>query len=190
MTENLDILKRLERLEQAVFGSVIKEAELNNFQEDFFSLCNEIKQLMEPILLQLDKSDWLVFQAVIPKNPNVSSGQFQATSLHALLKDENDEKIARLCSVLSSKQRLSILRLLIDDNLSSGELVKLTGMPGGHLHHHLKDLLRIDLLEKDENGKYQVTVVGINVYMTIASIYRRLSYNNREQFWLGLQDIK
>lgn len=190
MPEQLDILQRLTRLEQAVFGNQLSKANLSNLQEDFFSLAEKIKQFISPMLSDLDDDDWLVFQIVLPKNKKINSGRFQTTSLQMLLKEEHNEKIAQLCSVLSSKQRLNILKLLIQDSLSSGELVKLTGMPGGHLHHHLKDLLKIDLLKKDEDNRYEVTERGISVYLTIASIYRQLSYDDRELFWQSLQDIK
>lgn len=128
-----------------------------------------------------------MFQAIIPDENHPTDAHL--TSFKTLYGEESDEDIAKLCSALSSKQRIMILKNLSNNKLSSGELATLTGMTGGHLHHHIRDLLSLGLIIKEDSGKYTATNFGINAYITAASLHRRLSYDNRENFRANLYNL-
>lgn len=186
MNEN-EILKRLEKLEAAVFGEKHDKPEIINTEINFEEVCKEIIKLLTPLKAEFSKDDLLMFQAVIEDEKHTTDAHL--TSFKTLYEEESDEDIATLCSALSSKQRIVILKNLWKNKLSSGELAALTGMTGGHLHHHLKDLLTLGLIIKEDSGKYAATSFGINAYVTAASLHRRLSYDNRENFKANLYNL-
>ena len=180
-----DILKRLKNLEEAVFGKT--KGEKINKNDTFIEISTKIIKLLNPLRANFNEDDTLTFEAIIPDENETAYAHL--TSFKTLFNEENDEDIAKLCSALSSKQRIIILKNLWKNKLSSGELAVLTGMTGGHLHHHLKDLLSLGLIVKEDSGKYTATNSGVNAYITAASLHRRLSYDNRENFKINLNNL-
>lgn len=180
-----DILKRLERLEKAVFPQNTKNQ--NEIKNEFTDALNKIEKILEPLKLKYSLDDWIMFEAIIPDEEHGVNAHL--TSFKTLCSEENDEDIAKLCSALASKQRILILKQLSQNKLASSELTAVTGMTGGHLHHHIRDLLSLGLIEKEASGKYSATTFGINAYITAASLYRRLSYDNRESFKENLHNL-
>ena len=138
---------------------------------------------------QMNPHDAWIVQAVFPPGENIQlkghppvlqdEASFHVTRLETLACEERDEDVARLCNALSSRQRVGIMRLLCSRALSSGELVEMTGMAGGHLHHHLRDLLALDLLTKDSDGRYVSTAEGLQTYLTVSALQRRTSMGSR-----------
>jgi len=174
-----ELLQRIEKLEKAVFGieGIGEREETSNIEKDFSSFIGELNEKLQNLKEHFEKDDSIIFQAVL--NNNKSSAGYQITSLFTLEKEEKDEDIAAICNVFSSNQRISILRHLTKGELSSGELVEKTKMAGGHLHHHLRELQSKKVIYKNENGKYRATDYGLNVYLTIAALNRRITYHER-----------
>lgn len=174
-----DLIKRIEKLENVVFGEKsMEEQEKNlNLKGNFDYIINDVNERLKSLKGNFKEEDSIIFQAVF-NNKDVY-GHYQLTSLFTLDEEEPDEDIELLCNVLASKQRIAILRHLTKNEYSSGELVELTKMAGGHLHHHLKELLLNKFIYKNENGKYVATNNGLNVYLTIAALNRRLKYAYR-----------
>lgn len=180
MEDIKEILERLEKLEKIVFGQSYENNENNKkLETDFSNVVNDINNRLECLRDNFDGNDSFVFQAVF-HNEN-KDREYHLTSLKTVENDEKDDDIESLCNVLASKQRICILRYLARIEYTSGELVELTNMAGGHLHHHLKELLLNKFIFKTENGKYKATRQGINVYLTIAALNRRLKYDEREK---------
>lgn len=179
MEDIKEILKRLEKLESIVYGQDYekKEKKTSTLEEAFSDVVNDINNTLEGIRNNFEEDDSFIFQAVFHNETNTK--EYQLTSLKTLEKEEKDDDIEALCNVLASKQRICILRSLTKDEYSSGELVELTKMAGGHLHHHLKELLLNKFIFKTESGKYKATRQGLNVYLTIAALNRRLKYDER-----------
>lgn len=175
--DNEEILKRIKRLEDAVFGKTSTEIQGG---------LRDILDKLLPLKNNFQSEDIVVFEAVIGNKKYPSS--VHLTNFKTLFEEENDEDIAKLCSALASKQRILILKNLVLGRLTSGELSELTGMTGGHLHHHIKDLLNLGFIEKDASFKYYATEFGVNAYVTAASMHRRLSYDNREGFKSALNN--
>lgn len=182
--ENINnIIKRIDKLEEAVFNKKtnvitnIKTSSSNDFEYLFKETIKEFDTKLLNIKSNFKKEDSIIFQATICNNEK--HGNYHLTSLFTLDEEEPDEELELLCNVLSSKQRISILRNLTKNKYSSGELVKITNMAGGHLHHHLKELLNKNFICKTEKGKYTATNLGINVYLTISALNRRINYSDR-----------
>lgn len=177
-----DLIKRIEKLEKAVFGETIR-----NTDDEFADTLIKIEKILEPLKCSCSLDDWIMLQAIVSsKNCSKSA---HLTSFKTLYAEESDEDIAKLCSALASKQRILILKELSIKKLTSGELTEITGMAGGHLHHHVRDLLSLGLIEKEASGKYTATDFGLNAYITAASLHRRLSYDNRENFKENLYNL-
>lgn len=180
-----DIIKRIEKLEKAVFGEVTKNEE--DIDNEFTDILIKIEKVLEPLKSKCSLDDWIMLQAIVPSKK--CSKNAHLTSFKTLYAEESDEDIAKLCSALASKQRILILKELSMRKLTSGELTAITGMTGGHLHHHVRDLLSLGLIEKEVSGKYAATTSGLNAYITAASLHRRLSYDNRENFKENLYNL-
>lgn len=174
-----NLIKRIEKLENTVFGEkfIEQNGEAPTLQSNFNNIIKDINERFESLKGNFNEEDSIIFQAVF--NNKDAYGHYQLTSLFTVDEEESDEQIEALCNVLASKQRIAILRHLTKNEYSSGELVELTKMAGGHLHHHLKELLINKFIYKNENGKYVATNHGLNVYLTIAALNRRLRYAHR-----------
>lgn len=172
------LLNRIEKLEQTVFGEKILSTTATTVTNNNLQLT----ELMSVLLAEANKlkqffsqNDTIIMQTIINEQPSKSS--IQVTSFSTLYEEENDNDLAAICNVLSSKQRLVIIRILAKQDLSSGELMKAANMAGGHLHHHLKDLQNKGFVVKQDNGKYAATDFGLNAYLTVASLNRKQRYN-------------
>ncbi|MDT8719682.1 ArsR family transcriptional regulator [Clostridium sp. 19966] len=174
-----DLIKRIEKLESAVFGknAIEKQGTVLPLSDNFNNIVKEVNENLKSLKVHFKDEDSIIFQSVFHNKD--AANDYQLTSLFVLDEEEPDEEIEALCNVLSSKQRICILRYLTRNQYSSGELVELTKMAGGHLHHHLKELLLNKFICKNENGKYTATNQGLNVYLTIAALNRRLKYDDR-----------
>ncbi|UVI29985.1 ATP-binding protein [Paenibacillus spongiae] len=63
------------------------------------------------------------------------------------------EKAAKVVGALGHKQRLDIIRTILQEPMSGAELVERLNMgTTGQLYHHLKALLGADLLQQDDRG--------------------------------------
>lgn len=177
---NIDeLLQRIEKLENAVFKKdcIENNDKISNLDTDFKDIVGDINERLQIFKTHFEENDSIIFQAVLHDKDN--AGNYNLTSLFTVDKEEDDEAIEGLCKVLASKQRICILRHLSKNQYSSGELVEITQMAGGHLHHHLKELLFHKFIFTTDNGKYAATRLGIDTYLTIAALNRNLTYDYR-----------
>lgn len=79
-------------------------------------------------------------------------------------------KIARLMGSFSSENRVRIMQSLLKGIKTSSELSKETGLEGGQLYHHLKELMMAGYVQAVERGKYALTSNGCIVIRTIACL--------------------
>ena len=93
--------------------------------------------------------------------------------------------IERMLSPLAHEARIGIMQQLYAEGRASSELTELTGMKGGNLHYHLKELIYAGYVQQRE-GKYSLTQLGAQILITVASI---ASQNVRDQGEEGLQVI-
>ncbi len=67
----------------------------------------------------------------------------------------NSEKVAKVLAALGNKQRLDILRTVLNEPLTGAELVDRLNMgTTGQLYHHLKALIGANLLVQEPGGRY------------------------------------
>ena len=130
-------------------------------------------ELKEWIGAQMPEDTYLVLAAVGSLDGEAIDA-FQLSGLASLQGEDLDEQVASLCSALSSRQRVAILRLLSHAPQTSGELATATGMAGGHLHHHIRELTGLKLVYKDDEGMYRISQKGVWAYMMSTALYRYL----------------
>lgn len=178
--------ERLKRLEKAVFGKGASDALVAKFNsreaistDEKITILSQTAKALRPLSKALARGDKLILQTVVMPETEYPV-YMQISQLTTLMEEEDDDSVARLCGVLSSRQRIAILRQLVEKPLSSGELADSTGMAGGHLHHHLRELLHLGLLRKTDIGHYVTTNIGVNVYLTVAALHRSLFYSDRQ----------
>ena len=65
------------------------------------------------------------------------------------------------------------MQALFQAPLSSAALTKATGLKGGNLHHHLKELIYSSYVraeEREQERRYILTNLGIHLLMTFAML--------------------
>lgn len=82
------------------------------------------------------------------------------------------EEIDAIASAFSSPQRIAICAELLKGKSTSSELEKNSGLTGGQLYHHLKDLLNAHIVVQDSRGVYRLTTLGLREYMCMAVLAR------------------
>lgn len=179
-----EIIARIERLEKTVFRTEEKPSKgaPRDLSADAHEVFGKIKELLLPYVEQHTKGDRFVVTTVMEVHESCAKMYGQGSWLSKLMVEEDDADVAKLASVLASKQRVGILRLLAGTELTSGELAESTGMAGGHLHHHLRDLISLGFVSRGPEGRYRVSDKGANAYMVMASLLRGLSYEGKAEF--------
>lgn len=79
-------------------------------------------------------------------------------------------KIARLMGSFSNENRIRIMQSLLEGVKTASELSEETGLEGGQLYHHLKELMMADYVQIVERGKYALTSNGCIAIRTVACL--------------------
>jgi predicted transcriptional regulator len=77
--------------------------------------------------------------------------------------------IERLLAPLAHEGRLGLMQVLYGGRRTSGQLTEATGLRGGNLHYHLKELLHAHYVEQQDGG-YGLTGLGTQMLLTVAAI--------------------
>ena len=78
----------------------------------------------------------------------------------------NDE---RLLSPLAHEARIRLMQTMQDGVKTSGELAEATGLKGGNLYYHLKELIHAAYVSEKEGG-YDLTGLGCQMLLTVTAI--------------------
>ncbi|MGH2530959.1 MAG: ArsR/SmtB family transcription factor [Thermomicrobiales bacterium] len=79
------------------------------------------------------------------------------TDFHAAddLLAQDDQTVARVLAALGNRQRLALLKAILEKPATAAELVERLGMgTTGQAYHHLKALQAADLIEQEERGLF------------------------------------
>ncbi|MEW9699357.1 ATP-binding protein [Paenibacillus sp. SI8] len=127
---------------------------------------NELQELVRQFMHKPEEAGKLKIQRQVSENDNGGvfySGQYrsgqsslrwepQERRISQLLHVDSD-KVAKILAALGHKQRLDILRSVLQEPLTGPELVERLNMgTTGQLYHHMKALLGADLLVQEERG--------------------------------------
>jgi DNA-binding HxlR family transcriptional regulator len=117
------------------------------------------KQLIEP------NAGMAYYGGIQKKDGKVVSSYHSGNDIKSILKC-SPKRVERLLSPFSNEQRIIILKTLIEGNRGSSELTKATGLEGGQLYHHLKELALAEFIEQEQRGVYALTEKGRHTLLT------------------------
>ncbi|WP_406661759.1 winged helix-turn-helix domain-containing protein [Methanolobus sp. ZRKC3] len=87
----------------------------------------------------------------------------------------SEDVVNSICEPLANKQRLLIMKSLVNETRSFSELSKLTGLRGGNLLFHLQKLLDTAMiLQRNERGDYMITSKGQTTLQGLADLYSEI----------------
>ena len=96
-------------------------------------------------------------------------------------------KVERMLSPLAHESRVRILQALMVSPLSSSALSEATGLRGGNLYHHLKELLHSSYVcEKD--GAYALTSLGRQLALTLTCLASKVVQDRGDEGLVVGQD--
>ena len=82
-----------------------------------------------------------------------------------------NEAAAALGYALASPQKIALLRALLDkESESASVLGSQTGMSTGSLYHHLRELMRSNLIHQDGRNSYVLTERGTRVLLILLAL--------------------
>ncbi|RLF04121.1 MAG: hypothetical protein DRK00_07415 [Thermoprotei archaeon] len=80
------------------------------------------------------------------------------------------KRIVRALAPLTNENRVKILLSLLEGPKSASELAQETGLEGGPLYHHIKELMLAGYVESPERGVYVLTTSGCIAIRTAAAL--------------------
>lgn len=87
----------------------------------------------------------------------------------------SEDVVNCICEPLANKQRLLIMRSLVNETKSFSELSKITNLRGGNLLFHIQKLLDTGMiLQKNERGDYLITSKGKVTLQGLADLYAKI----------------
>jgi DNA-binding transcriptional ArsR family regulator len=88
--------------------------------------------------------------------------------------------VERMLAPLAHESRIRILQTLYRAPKSSGELSEATGLKGGNLYYHLKELMHAAYVAANDFS-YEITPLGCQMLITVTSIAGKLVADRGEQ---------
>jgi len=78
-----------------------------------------------------------------------------------------EDRVAAIMAPFANEQRIKLLKALYMGTTESGRLKDLTGLTGGQLYHHLKELALGKFLSRPVRGEYRLSAFG---YYTFSAL--------------------
>lgn len=78
-------------------------------------------------------------------------------------------KVERLLAPLAHEGRVKMLQALYDGAKTANQLAGISGLKGGNLYYHLKELLYTEYIE-EKNGTYDLTSFGCKMLITMSLV--------------------
>ncbi len=87
----------------------------------------------------------------------------------SLVTETPASNVERLLSPLAHEARIRLMQAMHDDVRTSGELAEATGLRGGNLYYHLKELIHAAYVTERDGG-YDLTGLGCQMLLTVTAI--------------------
>jgi len=88
--------------------------------------------------------------------------------------------IERMLSPLAHEARVRLMQTMYDGPKSAAQLSEASGMRGGNLYYHLKELLHASYAKEVEGG-YDLTPLGCQMLLTVAAIASKVIEDRGDQ---------
>ncbi|MDR3668506.1 MAG: winged helix-turn-helix domain-containing protein, partial [Ignavibacteriaceae bacterium] len=88
---------------------------------------------------------------------------------------ELNKLVSEICEPVANRQRLLMLKTLLEGSKNFSELSRLTGLRGGNLLFHLQKLLETGMvLQRCEHGDYIITRKGYSTLKGLSKIFSEI----------------
>lgn len=167
MSEIDELRKRVELLTKEV--EELKKLVYGKPKESFpIDASRGIGKAVSRFLEDSGKESIFVCAGVIKEDGKVKDSWSFDYSLDEVF-EVHPSRIVRLLSPLTSEQRIKILRIILRNRpVSMSKLSEETGLEGGELYHHLRELMRRDFIRLIKRGTYVITPKG-EIALIVAS---------------------
>lgn len=170
---NMDILRRLQALEERV--ARLEGAKTPGPKRDGNAITREIMNLMDELLEQqrhgkprgnqyLDYLKIAVFQRA--ENFAFYHMVISDSKSYEDLFTVDDNLIAEVASSFVNPARVRLIKSLLAGDKTSSELSQDTGIEGGQLYHHFRELARAKFISRDSRGVYKLSHFGRQMAIT------------------------
>ena len=134
---------------------------------------NDIRELEEGEIAEVFISGWVTRNREEEYRIDIWWGEGKAKGFDEYLElvDKNREFLEMYASSLSPT-RVKIL-LLAYKGINEGELSEKVGLKGGALHYHLRSLIALGLIKREDRGFYVTTKYGSYVIRTAIGAVRK-----------------
>jgi len=88
--------------------------------------------------------------------------------------------VERMLSPLAHEARVKLMQTMYDGPKAAAQLSEATGLKGGNLYYHLKELLHASYVKEAEGG-YDLTPLGCQLLLTVAAIADKVVEDRGEQ---------
>lgn len=162
--EELKMAREEKRKQTARIEVVSKEGEA--ISKEFVE---SVLKLLEDKLGEKPDGGLVLISGIERRKGKVVDSFMSAVDLESIAKCP-PFKIAKLTSSLSSENRIRIMQSLLKGVKTASELSEETGLEGGQLYHHLKELIMAGYVQMVERGKYALTSSGCIAIRTISCL--------------------
>ena len=107
----------------------------------------------------------VIYSGVLRVKGGASAAWDTSARLNELL-DCPSKRAVHLLQCLSSEQRIDLMKALFRGDKTPSDLTKETGVEGGQLYHHLKEMIFAGLVDSESRGLYRLTVDGVQSLFT------------------------
>jgi DNA gyrase subunit B len=101
------------------------------------------------------------------------------------LLEQGDERVGRVLAALGSRQRLAVLKAILERPAGAAELVERLGMGAtGQVYHHLNVLQTADLIHQEERGQFVFKGYRVQGFlMLLAGVHALLDPRHSAGTW-------
>jgi len=169
-----NIVSELEELRKEI-AKIAKELEELKRRKEFLE---RVEPLHDPLGVESalrkalngkEEGSMFVYAGVIKKKGVIIDSWNHNFHLEHVLK-LSPKRVARLVSPLSNEQRVAILKAILCGVKNASGISEKTGLRGGELYHHLRELLRSNYIMTKERGIYELTMKGEIALIMISGI--------------------
>ena len=102
-------------------------------------------------------------------DPDSAEAPGDVEGIPEFLSDASAAGVERMLTPLAHATRIQLMQALYEKSLASAELAEATGLRGGNLYYHLKELIHAHYV-REQDGQYSLTGLGCQLLITVTSI--------------------
>lgn len=101
-----------------------------------------------------------------------------------------EAQVAAILAPFANEQRVKLLKALYLGLTESGQLKEFTGLTGGQLYHHLKELALARFLSREVRGEYRLSSFGYYAFSALMILAAELLGEEMDEELVGPEEIQ